>query len=118
METAPNMKKEEVHFLLMKDNRTASAGIGTTVFVLMNSVNSSMKRHLSADIKKATGMFQPVGFFTRSLKKTRDTINTEKKTSLPFSQEVNKEDNKRGRKKSIVKNEVKMYIWGLTLRDC
>ena len=91
-------KKEEEEELLTLIQR---GGYGTIASVPLNFASFCMRNHLSVDFKNAVGIQPLVGFFTRSLNLRRKVSNTEKKTSLRFSQEGRKkaEDNKKRKEK-------------------
>ena len=79
--------------LTLKEGKTDSVGSGTTVFVLLSFVSFYMKNLLTVGIKKLVEALPLVGFFTGSLNQQTKAISSEKKTSLPSSPEIKKENN-------------------------
>ena len=94
-------EEEEPLTLIQRGGKTVFVGYGTIASVPLNFASFCMRNHLSVDFKNAVGIQPLVGFFTRSLNLHRKVSNTEKKTSLRFSQEGRKkaEDNKKRKEK-------------------
>ena len=94
-------EEEEPLTLIQRGGKTFFVSYGTIACVPLNFASFCMRNHHSVGFKNAVGIQSPVGFFTRSLNQHRTVSNTEKKTSLRFSQEGRKktEDNKKRKEK-------------------
>ena len=92
-----------VHTLTQREEETDSVSSGTIVYAPSSFVNSCMKMLLIVTIRSNVEIYQPVGFFTGSLKQQTGAFSTGRKTSLHFSKQINKANNEKRQEK--VKNK-------------